>query len=315
MWFSSKSRLERYFRRNPGVKLVVVAGSFGRRSAIQAIGNVLGRTLTVGVGVNHEEELDVVIMDYNSSGAFPDVAADFVVITSCRTDEEAKRYFGLANRARNVFINHDDVPGEYAKYLTNPKIVTYGDDLPANYYFEEADYDIEGWRGCFVTPENERIPAHVKLLGEHNLRPVSMAVGLGRMFNVSREEIIEGVEAIRPLPGHLAPGHGINGSIVIDDSADMSSISVNLALRTIYSFDTPSRILVMGGVDPGVKIDRRLVSQVLVMDEKGQWKSDDFFHFFRTEVDLLAHLAKRMEQDGIVLLEYPLSNIINDYLL
>jgi hypothetical protein len=317
MWFSPKSKIERYFKHNPDVKLVVVAGSFGRRSAIQAIGSVLGQTFTVGVGVNHEEALDVVIMDFNSSTEFPDVRADYVIIPSCRTEAEAQKYFELANKARNVFVNYNDVPQEYAKYLKNPNVITYGDDLPANYYFEEIEYDVTGWRGAFVTQEGERIPAYVRLLGEHNLRPVTMAVALGRLLHMPQQNIIEGVESIRPLPGHLAPGRGINGAIVIDDSADTSSTSVNLSLRAIYMLDAPSRILVLGKPDYEIKIDRSLVSQVLIMDSRarGQSPNDGFFYFFQTEVDLLAHLAKRMEPDGIVLLEYPLPGIISEYML
>lgn len=315
MFFGANRKVEKYFRKNPEVKLVVVAGSFGRRSAIQAIGNVLGQALTVGVGINHSETMDVVILDYNSSTKFPNVAPDFVVITSCNTDAEAQRYFGLANRARRVFVNFDDVPAKYTKYLENPNVATYGDELPADYYFENADFDIEGWRGVFMGPNGMRVPAHVRLLGEHNLRPVTMAVALGHLFLVPDEKIIEGVEAIRPLMGHLKPGRGINGSIVIDDSADASKTSVNLALRATYILDAPSRILVLGGLTPGVEIDKDFVSEVLVMDPMGIYENQGILRFFRNEVDLLAHLAKRMEPDGIVLLEYPLASIIDSYIL
>lgn len=313
--FGPNRKVEKYFRRHPEAKLIVVAGSFGRRSAIQAIGNVLGQALTVGVGINHSEILDVVILDFSSSTRFPNVQPDVMVVTSCGSEAEAEAFFGLANRSRRVLINYNDVPQEYAKYLTNPEITTYGDEMPANYYFENADFNIEGWRGCFVTPEGERIPAHVRLLGEHNLRPVTMAVALGSLFQVSREKIIEGVEALRPLAGHLKPGRGINGAIVIDDSADTSEISVNLALRAIYTIDAPSRILVLGGLTSGVTIDKTLVSEVLVMDVVGNYMDQGIVRFFRTEVDLLAYLATRMEEGGVVLLEYPLANMIESYIL
>ncbi|MFV0485456.1 MAG: hypothetical protein ACK5MU_04520 [Candidatus Saccharimonadales bacterium] len=315
MFFGPNHRIEKYFKKNPGVKLIVVAGSFGRRSAIQAIGNILGQALTISVGINHSETMDVVIMDFNSSAKFPDLKPDFMVITSCRTDDEAQKYFELANKSHNVFVNYNDVPEKFSKYLKNPNVATYGDEMPADYYFENADFNIEGWRGVFKGPDGASVPAHVRLLGEHNLRPVTMAVALGHLFHVPEDKIIEGVEAIRPLMGHLKPGRGINGSIVIDDSADISKTSVNLALRAIYMLDAPSRVLVLGGLTPGVEIDKDFVSQVLVMDSMGLHQNEGILHFFKTEVDLLAHLAKRMEPDGIVLLEYPLANIIDSYIL
>lgn len=315
MFFGPNHKIEKYFKKNPEVKSIVVAGSFGRRSAIQAIGSVLGQEFTIGVGINHSEVLDIVMMDFNSSAKFPNVVPDYMVITSCRSDEEAQKFFELANKSRHVFVNYNDVPEKYSKYLKNSNVVTYGDEMPANYYFENADYNIEGWRGVFIDPDGDKLPAHVHMIGEHNLRPVTLAAALGHLFHVPKEKIIEGIESIRPLMGHLKPGRGINGSIVIDDSADTSKTSVNLALRAIYMLDAPSRILVLGGLTPGVEIDKNLVSEVLVMDPMGINENKGIVKFFRSEVDLMAYMATRMEEDGIVLLEYPLADIIESYIL
>ena len=59
MCFSLKRRVERYLRKNPSVKVIVIAGSFGRVSAIQALGTILGQSLTVSVGVSHHTRLQL----------------------------------------------------------------------------------------------------------------------------------------------------------------------------------------------------------------------------------------------------------------
>ena len=314
MCFSLKRRVERYLRKNPSVKVIVVAGSFGRVSAIQALGTILGQSLTVSVGVSRHTEIpDLIILDYNSMSKFPNIQPDFVVITSCKTDEEARRYFDLANRSKCVFVNFNDVPQEYAKYLKNPNIITYGDELPADYYFENTGFSVDGCDGNFVTPDRERVPAHLKLLGEHNLRPITMAAALAHLFHVPREKIIVGAEAIRPLNGHLSPANGINGAIIIDDSADSSAVSTNLGLRAVYQLDAPSKILVAGNLDPAVKIDTRLINQVLILNEQIPAGENGAYHYFNDRLDLMAYLAKQMERDGIVLLELPFPEIIESY--
>ena len=114
-----KKRIERYLKKYDTIKSIVVCGSYGRKSAIRALGFILSEELTVTMGINKNVLEDVIVLDYNSSSAFPDINPDIVIITACETDEEAQRYFALANRANYVVLNFNDVPQEFAKYLQN----------------------------------------------------------------------------------------------------------------------------------------------------------------------------------------------------
>ena len=136
--FSQKSRIERYLRKNPQIKTIVVVGSYGRKSAIRALGMILGQQFVVTMGVNKEVDADIVILDYKSSAEFPEIEPDMVIVTSCRTDEEAQRFFAMANIAKRVMVNFNDMPQKFAKYLKNPNVFTYGDELPADFYFENS---------------------------------------------------------------------------------------------------------------------------------------------------------------------------------
>ena len=314
-----KRQLERYFSRNPDIKIIVVAGNFGRASAFRALGTILGQAhlVTMGVNDNADAEIpDVVLLDFNSVANFPNIVPDFTIITSVnsgssagQTSDDAKRFFDLANHSKQVLINREDIPTEYSKLLTNPNITTYGDELPANYYFEELDTNFHGQTGNFVNPNGQRLHVHVNLLGDHNLRPVTMAVAVAHFFEIPPEKIIAGVEALHPLPGCMSVSRGANNSIIIDDSADTSVLSTQLSLRTIYMLDAPSRILITGKFDPAINIEKNLISEVLVIDKKAQPQPDSVFKIFASELDALEYLATRLEPDGIVLLGYPLPDI------
>lgn len=314
MIFDAKSKIERYFRKNPQVKTIVITGSYGRKSAIRCIGMILGQVFTVTMGVNKAADPDVVVLDYKSMDNFPDFNPDIVVITSCETDEEAREYFELANRAKHVLINYDDVPQQYAKYLRNPEITTYGDELPADFYFENHDSGLDGQAGDIVNPEREHIPVVVKLIGEHNMRPVVMACAIAKMFQIDREKILAGVDAIRPVHGRMSPAKGLHNSVILDDSASTSATSLKYGMQALYNIQAPDRILVTDDVRKLAKLDYDLVSEVLILGQKPVNNSNKKVLFFTNELDLISHLGERLDENCLVLLEIPLPEIIDSYL-
>ena len=314
MIFDAKSKIERYLRKNPQIKTIVVAGSYGRKSAIRCIGMILGQALTVTMGVSRDADPDVVLLDRNSMVNFPDIDPDVVIITSCESEEEAAQYFALANRAKHVFVNYNDVPQQYAKYLKNPEVTTYGDELPADFYFENHDSGLDGQAGDIVNADREHIPVVVKLIGEHNMRPVVMACAVAKLFQIDRERILAGVAAIRPVHGRMSPAKGIHNSIIIDDSASTSATSLKYGMQALYSIQAPDRILVTDDVRKLAKIDYNLVSEVLILGQKPTNDNNGKVHFFNDELELISHLGKRLDENSLVLLEIPIPEIIESYL-
>lgn len=315
MLFGAKARLERYFRKNPQVKTIVVAGSFGRKSAIRALGMILGQQFVVTMGVNKDVDADIVILDYKSSFEFPDIEPDMVIITSCRTDEEAQRYFAIANIARRVMINFNDVPQEFAKYLKNPNVFTYGDELPADFYFENNEFSLNGYEGDFIDEERDRLHVKIKILGEHNIRPIIMACAVGKQFQIPKEKLIAGTEAIVPLHGRMSPAKGIHGTIVIDDSAYIAADDARLGCATIFMLESPAKTLVIDDVRKIENIDTQLLTDICVLgNTSGVDPNNKKIHYFDEEVDLIHYLGERAEEGGLILLEVPLPEIIESYI-
>ena len=83
---SPKRQIEKYLKKYPTIKVIVVAGSYGRKSAIRALGVVLGQAMTVTIGVNKSVLEDVLILDFNSMAEFPDIKPDVCVITRSNGD-------------------------------------------------------------------------------------------------------------------------------------------------------------------------------------------------------------------------------------
>ena len=92
-----KPKFLRYLEKNPDTATIVVAGSYGRKSAIRALGMVLGEKFSVSFGVSGNIKADIIILDYESAQEFPDFQATLVVVTACRDEAEAQKYFAVAN--------------------------------------------------------------------------------------------------------------------------------------------------------------------------------------------------------------------------
>ena len=313
--FGPKARIEKYLKKNPQIKTIVVAGSYGRKSAIRALGMILGQQFVVTMGVNKNVDADVVILDYKSSADFPEIEPDIVVVTSCRTDEEAQRFFSIANIAKRVFVNFNDVPQEFAKYLKNPNIYTYGDELPADFYFENSSFSLDGYEGDFIDEERDRLHVKIKILGEHNIRPIIMACAVGKQFQIPKEKLIAGTDSIVPLHGRMSPAKGIGGTIVIDDSAYVAADDVKLGCMTIMALESPAKTVIIDDVNKIKAINTELLTDICVLGSTtGTDPENPKIHYFEEEVDLIHYIGERAEEGGLILLEIPLPEIIESYI-
>src|SRR5690606_11675506 len=106
----------------------------------------------------------------------------------------------------------------------------------AEYSFEEADFDIEnGYSGSIIAPVlEEPLPASVKVMGEHSLRPVMAGVAVGLRMGLQAADIQNGLAAIRPVPGRMNFMRGIDDTIVIDDSYNSSPAAASAAIQALY---------------------------------------------------------------------------------
>lgn len=161
----------------------------------------------------------------------------------------AQEELAAANFSKLAIINRDDIDGQYASYLNNANLNTYGTSDAAEYHFVESGFSVQdGHVGQFVAPEfgGQTVPATIKVLGEHNMRPAVAAGAVGVKFGLSPQEISAGLEQIRPIPGRMCLLEGVRGSMIIDDTYNSSPVAAESAIQTFHSLAAPQRIVVLG---------------------------------------------------------------------
>lgn len=167
-------------------------------------------------------------------------------------DAVAQEELSVTNFANFTLINRDDIDGRFANLLENANFATYGSTGSAEYHVEVTEQSPRsGSRGVVSVPELDQ-PFEIKsnLIGEHSMRPVMGAVAVGLKLGLTVDEIIRGVEKIRPVAGRMNPLKGLDSTIVIDDSYNSSPAAAASALQTLYSFDDePQRIAVLGSMN------------------------------------------------------------------
>lgn len=166
-------------------------------------------------------------------------------------DAVAAEELSAANYSKLALINRDDIDGQYAKYITDPVITTYGSTDAAEYRFETGDYTYEdGFTGLFVAPEfPEPIPATIHLVGDHSVRAAIAAGAVGAKLGMNPDEIATGLASIRAVNGRMNILRGRQETVLIDDSYNSSPLAAASAIRALYQLTVPQRIAVFGDMN------------------------------------------------------------------
>jgi UDP-N-acetylmuramoyl-tripeptide--D-alanyl-D-alanine ligase len=166
-------------------------------------------------------------------------------------DAVAQEELAAANFSQLAIINRDDIDSQYAQYLTNSNIDTYGTTALAEFRFEVRDFDVKnGYSGDVITPNfDQPIDATIKVMGEHSLRPVMGAVAVAAKLGLTSAEIASGLKLIRPVAGRMNILRGEKKSIIIDDSYNSSPLAASSALQSLYGLQAPQRIAILGSMN------------------------------------------------------------------
>lgn len=148
-------------------------------------------------------------------------------------------------------VNRDDIDGRFANFVTNSAIDTYGTTNAAEYRFESGDtLALDGYKGRFTAPElTSSVSTTLHVLGEHSIRPVVAAMAVGVKLGVDPAALSRGAAKVRPVAGRMNPLRGVNNSYIIDDTYNSSPAAATAALQTLYGFDAPQRIAILGSMN------------------------------------------------------------------
>ena len=219
--------------------------------------------------VKQPATVDVIVQDF--SIAKPGDMANFgtylspdITILTAITPEHME-FFGnmetvaseeamAVNFAKAAFVNRDDVNGNYARYISNQAIMTYGATQIAENRIEVSGFSTEtGFTGRFVgTRVPQGFDLAVRVFGEQVLRAVTVAIAIGLEFGMSVLEIQEALKKVSPVLGRMNVLRGRKNSLLIDDTYTSSPAAVREALRALYRFPISAegyKIAVLGSMN------------------------------------------------------------------
>jgi UDP-N-acetylmuramoyl-tripeptide--D-alanyl-D-alanine ligase len=163
----------------------------------------------------------------------------------------AQEELAAANFSQIAVINRDDIESRFASFLTNSNVDTYGTTGLAEYRFETQDFTVDnGYVGAVIAPDfDQPIPATIKVVGEHSLRPAMGAVAVAAKMGLEPQEIAAGLALIRAVPGRMNILKGVDNSIIIDDTYNSSPLAASSALQALYNLQVPQRIAILGSMN------------------------------------------------------------------
>ena len=164
-------------------------------------------------------------------------------------DAVAQEEMTAANISKAALINRDDIDAQFATFLQNPSVNTYGTSPEAEYHFTSQQFTMHGGHvGQLVAPEfgGQTLQSTINVIGEHNIRPAVAAAAVGIKFGLAPAEVAHGLSMIRPIPGRMSLMEGTRGSIIIDDTYNSSPVAAVSAVNTFLGIQAPQRIAVLG---------------------------------------------------------------------
>jgi UDP-N-acetylmuramoyl-tripeptide--D-alanyl-D-alanine ligase len=165
-------------------------------------------------------------------------------------DAVAQEELSVANFSELVIINRDDIDEVFAKNVTNSNIDTYGTSGVAEYHYLTENYEIgKGFTGKFVSPDFGEQPVTLMLTGEHNIKSAVAAGVVGIKLGLSKQEIVNGLQAIRPVKGRMNLLKGLLDSVIIDDTYNSSPTAAVAALQTLYLLPNKQKIAILGSMN------------------------------------------------------------------
>lgn len=215
--------------------------------------------------IRQSADVDVIVVELNSYGPgtllqYADyIIPDIAVVTAISEsnlkvfqtiDFVAQEQLSIGTISRSLLVNRDDIDSRFAVYLTNPVMNTFGTGGAAEYRFSEGDFsEDKGYTGSVIVPEwEESIPVVLHTYDEFSLRQIIAACAVGVKMGLSPQEIAAGASSIKPLDGRMNPLAGVEGSLILDNTANNSPLGSRTALQSLYQIPAPQRIAVLGSM-------------------------------------------------------------------
>ncbi|MDH5368725.1 MAG: UDP-N-acetylmuramoyl-tripeptide--D-alanyl-D-alanine ligase, partial [Gammaproteobacteria bacterium] len=192
----------------------------------------------IEMGANHSGEIK-----YLTNLTLPDVAvitnigsAHLEGFGSLENTAKAKsEIFQGLSKSGIAIINADDQFSEMMKKAASQhKIISFGLENKAD-VMSQWESTTTGNMLKVTTPVGD-CKIELKLLGRHNVMNALAAIAAAIAAKISLEQIVKGLEDLKPVNGRLQIKRGIKNSRIIDDTYNANPTSLHAALNVLHEF-------------------------------------------------------------------------------
>lgn len=337
------------------LKVIGVTGSVGKTSTKDIIANVLSqkyKTLKTEGNNNNfiglpftilrlkDEEVAVIEMGMNHLGeinylskiAKPDIS----VITNVGTSHignlgsrenilKAKLEILDGMEEKILVLNNDNDLLNKWNLENNKNIKTYTYGIKNKSDINAKEIKLNENNSEFICEnKNEKIKINVPVAGEHFVLNSLCAFTVGKLLNLTNEEIINGIKDFKLTAKRMEIIHTKNNITIINDAYNASYESMTASIVTLKNMSGKRKIAVLGDMfelgafseklhkDVAKEIYKNKLDEVYLIGENSKFIFDELINlgfnknklFYFTEKNLLIEdLQKNLEEEDIVLIK------------
>lgn len=262
----------------PQVTIIGVTGSYGKTNTTRAIAQVLSlkyKTLQTDLDLDSIYNLPITIlklrpghkilvleygidhvgeMGFHLSLVKPQIGV-LAGITPVHSDpgllgslegiiqEKGKLLESLPSDGWAI-LNWDDENVRKMADKTKAKILWYGATRNCDFWADEIKVDFSGTSFNLHAEKLEKPSLKIKvpLIGEHFVHTALVAVAIGWIQGLTREEIASGLSKLEPLAGRMSLEKGPKGTVLLDDHLRASPASAMAGLKTLAVLPYQARL-------------------------------------------------------------------------
>ena len=300
-------------------KIIAITGTNGKTTTTSLCGHVFNtcgyKTHVAGnIGVAFSEivldvkegefvSLEVSSFQLDLIEKFKPAAALILNITPDHLNRYKNSLQKYSESKQRIYMNQDD--NDFLILNNdNQTVMQYLKDHKSNSFFFSLKKEQQN--GCFYSDDNvifringketfRCVRSDINIRGEHNLANAMAVICAAKVFNLSNEKIIKGLQTFESVEHRLELVRQIDGVKYINDSKATNVDSVWYALK---SFEEPI-LLILGGQDKGNDYDqiKNLVIQKVKKIYTIGSSAEKIFNFFHHDVKV--EIEKTLE-DAVI---------------
>lgn len=281
-------RAHRKLARYPNLKIIGIAGSYGKTSAKEVVATVMStnfKILTTPENINTplgiarlvlqklEATTEVLVVEMGEyyRGDIKEICSlvrPHIAVATGINEAHLERFGTLDNTVATIFevvenshpnslvvLNADDqtITREYARYLggRTAEFYSFANNALCAHTIDDKKFNEDGlgWTFSISKNKNKMGEFTTRLLGEYSLGLAMLGLCVGEKLGISTDKIREGIREVPPIMHRLQPLLNTQTDVlVIDDSYNGNPAGVLEAIQVMARFKNRRKVFITPGL-------------------------------------------------------------------